>query len=139
MNLKIAVPTNENGILDGHFGHCKFFEVFEITDNQIISQNKLTPPPHESGVLPKWLVQNGITDIIASGMGEKAFKILTHFKVNVHKGAPKLESNILVDSFLNQTLELSSTNSNQHHDHDHGHHHKHEHKHLHKHQNKQSE
>ena len=123
MNLKIAVPTDENGILDGHFGHCKFFEVFEITDNQIISQNKLTPQQHEPGVLPKWLVQNEITDVIANGMGEKAFKILTHFKVNVHKGAPKLQSKNLVESFLNQTLELSITDCNHHHEHDHAHHH----------------
>lgn len=121
MNLKIAVPIDENGILDDHFGHCKFFEVFEISDNQVTSQEKLTPPPHEPGVLPKWLVQNRITDVIASGMGEKAFKILTHFKVNVHKGAPKLPSKNLVESLLNQTLELSDTKCNHHHDH--GHHH----------------
>lgn len=137
MNKKIAVPADENGILDGHFGHCRFFNIFEIIDNQITSQKNVVPPPHEPGVLPKWLAENGVTDVIANGMGEKAFKILTHFKINVHKGAPILESYKLVESLLNQTLELADISCN--HNHEHGHEHNHEHIHLHNHKNTQTE
>ncbi|MDA3823616.1 MAG: ATPase, partial [Bacteroidales bacterium] len=61
----IAVPVNENGILDAHFGHCKFFILMKTENGGIISEEKLTPPPHEPGVLPKWLAEKGATDIIA--------------------------------------------------------------------------
>lgn len=132
MKKIIAVPTDENGILDGHFGHAKFFKIFEVTDNKIISKKSLTPPPHEPGVIPKWLVQNQITDVITSGIGQKASKILSHFNVKVHKGAQKLEATTLVEGLLNETLNLTDENCNHHHEHDHNHHHKHEHKNLYK-------
>ncbi len=136
MKRKIAVPADENGNLDSHFGHSRYFEIFETIDNQIVSQNKLVPPPHEPGVLPKWIVQNEITDVIVGGIGDKAFKILNHFEINVHKGAPKLSSTILVEDLLNQTLELSDNNCNHdHHLHQHNHHHNHNHEHQHEYQN----
>jgi len=132
MNEKIAVPADENGILDGHFGHCRFFDLYETNENQIISDKKLIPPPHEPGVLPKWLVEIGVTDVIVGGIGDRAIKILQHFKINVHKGAPALESKILVESLLNHTLELSENNCNHdHHTHQHKHEHKHEYRHKH--------
>jgi predicted Fe-Mo cluster-binding NifX family protein len=28
----IAIPVNEQGILDAHFGHCKFFMLIRIKD-----------------------------------------------------------------------------------------------------------
>ena len=130
MNRKIAVPTDENGILDGHFGHTRYFEIFETFDNQIVSQNKLVPPPHEPGVLPKWIVQNGVNDVIVGGIGEKAVKILKHFEINVHKGALQKESSILVNDLLNQTLVLSENSCNHDHDHEHHQHHQsHQHNH----------
>jgi predicted Fe-Mo cluster-binding NifX family protein len=134
MNKKIAVPVDGNGVLDSHFGHCQFFEIFETNDNKIVSQLKVTPPPHEPGVLPKWLVKEGVTDVIAGGIGDKAIKILNHFQINVHKGAPILYSNSLVESFLDETLQLSENNCN--HDHQHEHHHNHHHEHHHQHHDK---
>lgn len=137
MNKKIAIPVDGNGILDAHFGHCMFFEIFETADKKIVNQAKLTPPPHEPGVLPKWLVNEGVTDVITGGIGDKAIKILNHFQVNVHKGAPTLYSNSLVESFLDETLELSANNCNHdHHHNDHHHNHHHDHHHDHHHQNR---
>jgi predicted Fe-Mo cluster-binding NifX family protein len=129
MNKKIAIPVDGNGLLDSHFGHCQFFEIFEITDKKIVSQSKVTPPPHEPGILPKWLINEGVTDVIAGGIGEKALKILNHFQINVYKGAPIFYSNSLVESFLDGTLQLTENNCN--HDHQHENHHNHHHDHHH--------
>jgi predicted Fe-Mo cluster-binding NifX family protein len=127
MNKKIAIPVDGNGVLDNHFGHSQFFEIFETTDKRIVTHSKVTPPPHEPGVLPKWLVNEGVTDVITGGIGDKAIKILNHFQIKVHKGAPTLYSNSLVESFLDETLLLSENNCN--HDHQHDHHHNHHHQH----------
>lgn len=127
MNKKIAIPVDGNGLLDSHFGHCQFFEIFEITDKNIVSQSKVTPPPHEPGILPKWLINEGVTDVIAGGIGEKALKILNHFQINVYKGASTLYSNSLVENFLDETLQLTENNCKHDHHHEHhNHHHDHQ-------------
>ncbi|MFC2138583.1 NifB/NifX family molybdenum-iron cluster-binding protein [Bacteroidota bacterium] len=105
---KIAVPVNENGILDAHFGHCKFFALVEVENDKIISDEKVVPPPHEPGVLPKWLADKGVTDIIAGGMGQKAIQIFNQCNVNVFVGANQINSDELVKGFLNKTLTLTS-------------------------------
>ncbi len=32
---RIAVPINEEGMLDSHFGHCKYFAIIDVEDNKI--------------------------------------------------------------------------------------------------------
>ncbi len=105
---KIAVPVNDNGILDAHFGHCKFFALVTAEDSKIVSEEKVVPPGHEPGVLPKLLAEQGVTDILAGGMGQKAIQLFNHYKVNVFVGASSLKSNELVEGFLNGTLNFSS-------------------------------
>lgn len=105
---KIAIPIDENGILDGHFGHCKFFNVFTEENKQIINQEKVIPPPHEPGVLPKWLSEQGITDVITGGMGQMALNLFNQRGVNVFVGAPQESSVDLVHGFLNNSLSLTA-------------------------------
>lgn len=108
MNRKIAVPVDANGILDAHFGHCKFFELFDVADNVIVNELKVIPPQHEPGVLPKWLAEEGATDIISGGMGQMAIKIFNDNGVNVFVGADRLPAKELVESFLKGELKLLS-------------------------------
>ena len=75
MNKTIAIPVNEQGILDAHFGHCKFFILIETINDNISSTQKITPPPYEPGVLPRWLAEQGATEVIAGGMGQRAIQI----------------------------------------------------------------
>lgn len=125
MNKKIAIPVDESGRLNSHFGHSTFFELFDVEDGVIVANEQRTPPPHTPGAIPKWLAANNVTDVIAGGIGEKASKILEHFNVNIHKGAATLSAKSLVDALLNGTLVLS--NENCRHDHLHDHHHNHHH------------
>ena len=41
MVKKIAIPIDENGILDGHFGHCKFIALIDVEGKEIISEEKV--------------------------------------------------------------------------------------------------
>lgn len=108
MNKKIAIPVDENGILDGHFGHCKFFALLKVDGDTILSEEKVVPPPHEPGILPKWLAEKGATDVIAGGMGHKAIQIFNYNNVNVFVGAPQLSANELAEGFLQQTIEFTA-------------------------------
>jgi len=105
--MKIAIPVDENGVLDAHFGHCKFFAVLTAEDKNIVEEEKLTPPPHEPGLLPKWLAEKGINVVLAGGMGNKAIQIFNYNEVDVHVGAPKKSAREIVQGFLDNTIEFS--------------------------------
>lgn len=108
MDKKIAIPVDNNGILDGHFGHCKFFLLIEVENGVITSEEKIIPPPHEPGLLPKWLSEKGVSDIIAGGMGQRAIQLFNHFGINAFVGAPRLSANDLVTGFIKGDLHFSS-------------------------------
>ena len=71
--MKIAIPL-VNGALSLHFGHCDQFAILDIADDgaTITGRVDLTPPPHEPGVLPRWLGEQQVNVIIAGGMGQRA-------------------------------------------------------------------
>ena len=71
--MKIAIPLTEN-VLCAHFGLCEQFGIYVIEDNKIVETRLLVPPPHQPGVLPKWLQEQGVDVIIASGMGGEGSK-----------------------------------------------------------------
>jgi predicted Fe-Mo cluster-binding NifX family protein len=108
MSKKIAVPVDENGILDGHFGHCKYFALLNVEDTTIVNEERVTPPPHEPGVLPKWLAEQGVTDVLAGGMGHKAIQIFNYNNVNVFVGAPQIAAEELVQGYLEKTIEFTA-------------------------------
>ncbi|HAE37142.1 MAG TPA: ATPase [Candidatus Riflebacteria bacterium] len=83
--MKIAVPTVE-GKLCTHFGHCQQFCIVDVKDNKIVSKQMLTPPPHEPGVLPRWLAEQQVTHILAGGMGVRAQELFAQNKITVVTG-----------------------------------------------------
>ncbi len=103
---KIAVPVMGNK-LSPHFGHCEQFTIFEVENNKIISEKSTTSPPHEPGILPAWLAEQGATDIIASGMGNRAISLFNEQKISVFLGAEIKEPKELVQNLINDNLTTS--------------------------------
>ena len=134
MIKKVAIPINENEVLEGHFGQTRSFAIYQIVDGIITTKEKLTPPPHAPGVLPKWINQNGVTELLASTMGERAKKILDYFNVEVHLGTPALPADELMEKYLAGKLEFNDQLCDHHHHHDHEHEHEHHHHHDHGHE-----
>ena len=104
--MKFAIPLAE-GKLTAHFGHCQEFALVEIEDNQIKNKETLVPPPHEPGVLPKWLHDLGANVIIAGGMGGRALDLFAQNDIKVIVGASALAPEELVKQYLDNTLQTS--------------------------------
>jgi len=102
--MKFAIPLAE-GKLTAHFGHCQEFALVEVEDNQIKSKETLVPPPHEPGVLPKWLHDQGANVIIAGGMGGRALDLFAQNDIKVIVGASALAPEELVKQYLDNTLQ----------------------------------
>ncbi|MCX6234113.1 MAG: NifB/NifX family molybdenum-iron cluster-binding protein [Bacteroidetes bacterium] len=107
MKKIIAIPL-ENGQLCSHFGHCEQFAILETENGNVVSENLITPPPHEPGLLPAWLAQKGVTDVIAGGMGQRAIVLFNEQKINVFVGAPVKSPKALVADFPSNKLEVGA-------------------------------
>ena len=88
-NVKIAIPMAE-GSLCNHFGHCEQFALIDLQGKNIIQKVMVTPPPHEPGLLPRWLGEKGVDLIIAGGMGQRAVSLFNERGIKVLTGAPQL-------------------------------------------------
>ena len=101
--MRIAIPL-ANGKLTAHFGHCQAFALIDVEENKITKKEFLIPPPHEPGILPKWLSQQGTNVVIAGGIGHRAIELFDQANIKVITGAPSEEPEALVESYLNNTL-----------------------------------
>lgn len=103
--MKIVVPVAE-GKLTAHFGHCAGFDSFDIADDgkTISKKEYITAPPHEPGLLPKFLGEKGVTHIIAGGMGVRARDLFTERGITVCVGAQSEDSAKIVERYLAGTL-----------------------------------
>jgi Mrp family chromosome partitioning ATPase/predicted Fe-Mo cluster-binding NifX family protein len=99
----IAVPL-EGGRLCAHFGHCAEFALFRTKDGMIIGSSKLTPPPHEPGVIPKWLADQGADVVLAGGIGARAKEMLSEKGIEVVVGVKEGEAEKLVMDYLAGTI-----------------------------------
>jgi ATP-binding protein involved in chromosome partitioning len=99
----LVVPVSE-GKLSTHFGHCKQFAFIEIQNGKIAKTEMLTPPPHEPGVLPQWLSEQGADIVISTGIGEKAQQLLEKNGIEVIIGAPMDTPESLTNQYLSGAL-----------------------------------
>ena len=104
--MRIAIPLAQ-GKLSLHFGHCEKFAVIDTDDNstKIANREDLTPPPHEPGVLPRWLGGMGVNVIIAGGMGQRAQQLFAQNDIKVVVGASSGTPEELASAYLEETLE----------------------------------
>lgn len=105
--MKIAIPIAD-GCLAMHFGHCEEFVILEVDvdEKKIVARSAMQPPPHEPGVLPRWLHEQGADLIIAGGMGQRAQQLFDQNGINVVSGAPAEKPEQLVTAYLNGTLQI---------------------------------
>jgi predicted Fe-Mo cluster-binding NifX family protein len=103
--MKIAVPTAD-GKLTQHFGHCAGFDAYDISDDgkTITAKTWIEAPPHEPGLLPRFLDEKGVTHIIAGGMGARARDLFAERGIKVCVGAQAEASEKVVANYLAGTL-----------------------------------
>jgi len=103
--MKIAIPLAA-GKLSLHFGHCEEFALLDVDPDTKTVKDKslLKAPPHEPGVLPRWLGEHGANVIIAGGMGQRAQSLFAQQNIEVVVGAPADTPEEIAKSYLDGTL-----------------------------------
>lgn len=107
--MKFAIPLAD-GKLTTHFGHCKSFALLTVNVGAcpIIQKTEVEAPPHKPGLLPIWLHDQGVTHIIAGGLGQKARDMMTERGMLVMVGASPEAPEVLVNQYLAGKLELGT-------------------------------
>jgi ATP-binding protein involved in chromosome partitioning len=103
-NGKIVVIPISGGKLSSHFGHGEQFIFIEIENGEVKSREMRIPPPHEPGVIPRWLHEKGADVIIAGGIGERAQQLLSENGIEVIIGASVDSPEALIHQYLTNTL-----------------------------------
>ena len=107
--MRIAIPL-ANGRLALHFGHCEQFAIIDVDPETktILSQEVVQPPPHEPGLLPRWLADKNATVIIAGGMGQRAQSLFEEQGIHVVVGASSELPEEIVGHYLGDTLNVGT-------------------------------
>ncbi|HOE63778.1 MAG TPA: NifB/NifX family molybdenum-iron cluster-binding protein [Candidatus Sumerlaeota bacterium] len=103
--MRIALPLAD-GKLAMHFGHCEQFALVDVNpdEKKILRREDVVPPPHEPGLLPRWLAERGATMIISGGMGQRAQQLFAERGIRVIVGAPAEIPEDIVFGYLYGTL-----------------------------------
>ncbi|NDP19896.1 MAG: dinitrogenase iron-molybdenum cofactor biosynthesis protein [Paludibacter sp.] len=84
--MKIAVPTKENNHIDDHFGHCEFYTIYTISDQNVILTKERLESPQGCGCksnIAYDLAEMGVSIMLAGGIGEGAINKLASQNIEV--------------------------------------------------------
>jgi ATP-binding protein involved in chromosome partitioning len=103
--MRYAVPVT-GGILSSHFGHCEHFALFDVDERskKILKKELVASPGHQPGLLPEWLAEQGVSLVIAGGMGSRAQGLFQHNRIGVVIGILESEPEAAVLDYLNGKL-----------------------------------
>jgi len=107
--MKIAIPCAEKQLC-AHFGHCEEFALVTVDREKgtIGDTAWETPPPHEPGLLPRWLGEKDVNLVIAGGMGMRAQQLFVDRGIKVVTGAPVGSPEALIRSWLDDSLKTGA-------------------------------
>ena len=104
--MKIAIPTLD-GKLCSHFGHCESFTFVDVNfeTQEILEVKTMVPEEGISCQSANWIAEQGVSLVLAGGMGGRPMMTFAQNGVQVVSGCPELEIRELVTLFMQQTLE----------------------------------
>ena len=99
--MRIAIPVS-NGLMDPHFGHCRQFAFIDVQQGNttLINSELVDAPPHQPGLLPGWLADQGVNTVLAGGLGGRAMTLLAECGIEVVVGVPVLAPDTLARLYM---------------------------------------
>jgi ATP-binding protein involved in chromosome partitioning len=103
--MRYAIPVSD-GIVALHFGHCESFALIDADEQtRTISKKELvSAPAHQPGLLPGWLAEQGVSVVLAGGMGSRAQGFFQQQGIEVIIGVNESDPEKAVLSYMNGQL-----------------------------------
>ena len=116
--IKIAIPVTSDNRIDDHFGHCEFYGVYTINNNEEIIEIETIKSQQGCGCksnIAAVLSNLGVTTMLAGGIGAGAINVLNHWGISVVRGCSGNAEQV-VKAYIKGELEDSGINCSHHHD-----------------------
>jgi len=103
--MRYAVPVNGD-VIATHFGHCEHFALIDVSEErkEILKKELLPSPGHQPGLLPQWLAEQGVSVVIAGGMGSRAQGLFQQNRIEVVTGTLESDPEKAVQNHLEGML-----------------------------------
>lgn len=121
--MKIAVPVTKNNQIDDHFGHCEFYNVFSISENNEIDDVQTIKSEQGCGCksnIASTLAQNGVTIMLAGGIGGGAINVLNNAGIEVVRGCSGNAVELAKQFIAGLVVDSGSSCQQHEHHHEHG-------------------
>jgi len=106
--MRIAIATDEGQVAQ-HFGRCPEYTIFDVNDDdEIVSKNIVKNPGHEPGFLPRFMSEEGVSVVIAGGMGPRAEQLFASEGIEIVTGVVGEVDQVCKD-FLNNNLQSNGS------------------------------
>lgn len=100
---RIAIPV-KNGKLSEYFGQCNHYKIFEIKGTQVISNLIKAPKEKEISLMPLWISDQGITDVVTYKIDGKIMDLFANYKINLYVGIKYESPEDIIQSYLKGKL-----------------------------------
>ncbi len=100
---RVAIPV-VGGRLSEYFGQCDHYEIFEINDGNVISEEIEIAPKEYITKLPEWASVEGITDIIVHRIDKRIITLFAPLRINLFVGIPVNTPRNLIEDYINGKL-----------------------------------
>lgn len=103
---KIAVPITNNDQIDDHFGHCEYYGIYTISEQNEIVEVQSIKSEQGCGCksnIASVLSENGVGIMLAGGIGAGAINVLNKWGIQVVRGCTGNAINI-VQQFIDEQI-----------------------------------
>lgn len=122
--MKIAIPVSNDNHIEDHFGQCKFFNIYTISDEKEVTNVQQLESEQGCGCksnISNVLAAQGVSVMLAGGIGGGAINVLNNAGIEVIRGCSGAPKDIITQ--YTSGLIQDSGESCQHHENHHGHDH----------------
>jgi predicted Fe-Mo cluster-binding NifX family protein len=105
--MRIAISTDGKYVAE-HFGRCPIYTVVDIENGEVVQKLELNNPGHTPGLIPQFLNDNQVEQIICGGMGMRAQGFFQEFGIATVMGISGLVDDV-IESLKKGTLEGGSS------------------------------
>lgn len=117
--MKIAVPVTSSNQIDGHFGHCEFYNLYTISEKNEIVETQRMDSPQGCGCksnIASVLAEAGVKIMLAGGIGNGAINVLNRNGIEVIRGCSGTAEEVVKLFVEGQVSDSGSSCSHTHED-----------------------
>lgn len=121
---KIAIPVNESNQIEDHFGQCNYYGVFTVSDDNEVQKIQSIESEQGCGCksnIASVLAENGVSVMLAGGIGTGAINVLNNNNIEVIKGCSGDIEDIVNQYLKGEIIDTGESCSGHEHHHSHGH------------------